>query len=194
MKLPLAIFLPLFCCHCTPMLSGTAEGIDPNPFMLLEKQATAANRDASRIVIPILRAPDLEKRWGKPKLFVGPKGGYALRYQNPKSGTEHMTLFGSPEKFRKAGPIPPPYTDVGHDEKKMTFTPMEISQTWQSTRIVGKTVRFYISQGKSGGDPLQYSTETLPLTAPDGRTASYRIRVSSDRSDITPLLQTARFD
>jgi len=54
-------------------------------------------------------------------------------------------------------------------------------------------VRFFISQGESGGEPLQYSTETLPLIAPDGRAASYRIRVSSDRSDITPLLQTARF-
>jgi hypothetical protein len=193
MKSSLVVFLPLCLCHCAPILLGTAEGIDPNPFMLLDQQATAIHRDASRITIPMLRAPRLEKRWGKPKLLVGPQGGYALRYQNPESSTEHMTIFGSPEKFRKAGFIPPPYTDVGHDPKKMTFTPIEVRQKWQSTRIAGTTVRYYISQGESGGEPLQYSTETLPLTAPDGRFASYRIRVSSARGDITPLLQAAEF-
>lgn len=195
MKIALSISLALaLClCQCTPMLPGSAEGIDPNPFMLLEKQATAANRDASRITVPMLRAPSLENRWGKPKLLVGPKGGYALRYQNPRDATEHVTIFGSPEKFKKAGSIPPPYTDVGHDEKKMTFTPMEVSQKWQSTLIAGTPVRYYISQGKSAGEPLQYSTETLQLTAPDKRKASYRIRVSSARHDITPLLQAAQF-
>lgn len=175
------------------MLPGKAEGIDPNPFALLEQQATAANRDASRISVPLLRAPSLEKSWGKPRLLVGPRGGYALRYQNPQSATEHVTIFGSSEKFKKAGSTPPPYTDVGHDEKKMTFTPIEVSQKWQFTKIVGTTVRFYISQGESGGDPLQYSTETLQLTAPDNRKASYRIRVSSGRSEITPLLQAVDF-
>lgn len=193
MKFQLFILLTLSLCHCSPPLPGSAEGIDPNPFMLLEQQSTAINRDPSRLAVPLLCAPSLAKRWGKPKLLIDPKGGYALRYQNPRSLTEHVTFFGSPEKFKKAGSIPPPYTDVGHDEKKMTFTPIEVSQKWQTIQIVGQKMRFYISQGKSGGEPLQYSTETLPLTAPDGRTASYRIRVSSDRSDIKNLLQTAQF-
>lgn len=183
MKFPLAVVSALGLCQCASQFPGTAEGINTNPFELLEQQASASNRDANRILIPFLHAPDHERRWGKPRLLVDSTGGYALRYQNPITTTEHVTILGSPKKFERAGSTPPPYTDVRNNPEKMIFTPIEVSQKWQSTRIAGSTVRYYISQGESGGKPMQYSTETFQLAAPDDRKASYRIRVSSDRSD-----------
>ena len=167
-------------CQCTLPKLGRADGIDPNPFDLLEKQATAANHDASRIRIPVLKSAAMEKRWGNPKLLVGPKGGYVLRYEDPNDDDTHLTIYGSPEKFSTAGLIPPPYTELGLDGKKKTFTPVEVSQQWRNVRIAGNNVRYYISEGFSGDQPTQFSTETFRLTAPDGRTASYRIRTASN--------------
>lgn len=169
----------LLLCHCNSFLPGRADGIDPNPFELLEKQATAENRDSSRIRVPVLYSPALEKRWGKPKLLVGPKGGYALRYASPKNPNTHLTIFGSPSMFSPAGATPPPYTDLGMDAVKQTFVPQEVSQKWRHIRIAGQNVRYYVSEGISDEQPLQFSTETFRFSAPDGRTASYRIRTAS---------------
>ncbi|MBC8125929.1 MAG: hypothetical protein H8M99_02120 [Gloeobacteraceae cyanobacterium ES-bin-144] len=180
MKFLLGSLVTVLClCQCSIYRPGRADGIDPNPFALLEEQATAANRDPSRISVPVLRSPVLEKRWGSPKLLVGPKGGYALRYTNSKNNANHLTIFGSPQHYKPAGLIPPPYTDLGHDKKMKTFNPVEVSQTWSYVTIAGKSVRYYISQGPSGDEGTQFSTETFRMTAPNGRTASYRIRVST---------------
>lgn len=182
----------LLLCQCTAFLPGRADGIDPNPFSVLETQATAANRDPSRISVPVLRSVELEKRWGKPKLLVGPKGGYALRYEDPKTDGRHLTIFGSPQMFRSAGPIPPPYTDLGFDAEKKTFKPVEVSQKWQNVGLAGKNVRYFIQEGASDDRPAQISTETFRLTAPDGRTASYRIR-SASQNGVEDLMRTVSF-
>jgi hypothetical protein len=188
----------LLLCQCTVPLPGRADGIDPNPFNLLEEQATAKNRDASRISVPVLSSPALEKRWGKPKLLVGPKGGYALRYQDPGDANRHLTIFGSPQLYRTAGPIPPPYTRVGYGKETKTFSAAEVSQSWRKTRIVDKDVRFCIAEANFIDPVMQFSTETFRLTAPDGRTASYRIRSSSDNSkpeeEIDDLMRTLSFE
>jgi hypothetical protein len=162
---------------------GRADGIDHNPYDLLEKQATAENRDPSRIRVPVLQSAAFEKRWGKPKLLVGPKGGYALRYVSPKNNNLHLTIFGSPEMFSTAGPTPPPYTNLGKDPVSHTYMPREVSQDWQSIPIAGRNVRYYISEEISDDQPSQFSTETFRLTAPDGRTASYRIRAASKNNN-----------
>lgn len=181
MKVPLAaISSALLLCQCTVPRLGRADGIDPNPFDLLEKQATAANHDASRLRVPVLKSAAMEKRWGKPKLLVGPKGGYVLRYQDPNDDDTHLTIFGSPEKFNTAGLIPPPYTELGMDKKNKTFTPVVVSQQWRNVQLAGRNVRYFISEGYSADQPTQFSTETFRLTAPDGRTASYRIRTASN--------------
>lgn len=198
MKLLFATLGSAWClCQCATPLPGRAEGIDPNPFQLLEQQATASNRDPRRLAVPLLRSPALEQRWGQPRLLVGARGGFALRYQDPADPTRHVTIFGSPEMFRTAGATPPPYTELGMDPRKQTFHPTEVSQPWQTVPLAGRTVRYYISQGATGGEPLQVSTETFRLTAPDGRAASYRIRVSSKigrpADDVRNLLQSVRF-
>ena len=176
----LAVLSTIFACQCTPWLPGRADGIDPNPYNVLERQAKAENRDPSRISIPVLRSPALEKRWGKPELLVGPKGGYLLRYEDPKDDDTHLTILGSPTMFKAAGPIPPPYTEIGFDKKANTVTPKEVSQMWRRTSVEGRDVRYYTAEGFSGDQPAQISTETFRLTAPDGRTASYRIRTASN--------------
>lgn len=187
----------LLLCQCSVPLPGRADGIDPNPFNLLEAQATAENRDPSRIRVPVLRSPSLEKRWGKPRLLVGPKGGYALRYQDPGNTERTLTIFGSPQEYRTAGPIPPPYTKVGHDKETGTFSAKEVSQTWRRTVIEGKDVRFSIAEANFIEPSMQFSTETFRLTAPDGRTASYRIRSTTDGKspevEVDGLLRTVSF-
>jgi hypothetical protein len=166
-------------CQCQSTAPGRVEGIDTNPFQLLEKQATAANHDLSRLQVPLLGSPSFEKRWGKPKILVGPKGGYGLRYQDPAHEGTHLTIFGSPTRFGTAGTVPPPYTDLGFDRQSGTVQPREVRQEWQHARIAGRDVRFYISEADSPQDAWHYSTETFRMTAPDGRPASYRIRMGS---------------
>ena len=182
-------------CHCSFPGAGRADGIDPNPFNLLENQAQPENRDPSRISVPVLRSAALEKRWGKPKLLVGPKGGYALRYENPANDSTHLTIFGSPTLFPTAGAIPPPYTDLGMDAQKQTFVPVEVAQKWQTVEFAGRSVRFCVAEGHSGDEPVQFTTETFRLTGPDGRTASYRLRAATvdDGTTIESLLRTAAF-
>jgi hypothetical protein len=188
----------LLLCQCSVPLPGRADGIDPNPFSLLEDQATAENRDPSRISVPVLSSPALDKRWGKPKLLVGPKGGYALRYQDPASPKRHLTVFGSPLRYRTAGPLPPPYTKVGYRKESNAFSAVEISQTWRKTLIAGEDVRFCIGEANFIDPITQFSTETFRLTAPDGRTASYRIRCTSDSTkpeeQVDGLLRTLSFE
>ncbi len=163
----------------------------------MDEHASAVNRDPGRITVPVLRSPALEKRWGKPRLLVGPKGGYALRYEDPANHDRQLTVFGSPQLFQTAGPIPPPYTSLGFDARKNSYAPGEVSQPWQSLQLAGRKVRYYIAEDHSDGHPAQYSTETFRLTAPDGRTASYRIRSASEKSkaaeDVASLMQTVSF-
>ena len=184
-------------CLCSCNIPGRADGIDPNPFHLLEDRATTANRDPSRISIPVLHSPALEKRWGKPKMLVDAKGGYALRYQDPRDQHRNLTVFGSPDMFPIAGLTPPPYTELGMDPKKRTFAPVEVRQMWQLATINGNMVRYCITEGESGDQAPQMSTETFRMTAPDGRVASYRIRCATDESTpkngVKALLETLAF-
>lgn len=195
---PAAAVLSALClCQCNLWLPGRAEGIDPNPYNVLERQAKAENRDPSRISIPVLRSPALEKRWGKPQLLVGPKGGYLLRYEDPKDDDTHLTILGSPTMFKTAGPIPPPYTEIGFDRKTNTVTPKEVSQVWRKTTVADRDVRYYTAEGFAGDQPAQISTETFRLTAPDGRTASYRIRTATNdenpANEAESLIRTVSF-
>jgi hypothetical protein len=187
------IFLPLLgsllLCHCTPLVPGRADGIDHNPYDLLEKQAKPENRDPRRIRVPVLHSAAFENRWGKPKLLVGPKGGYALRYVSPKNNNLHLTIFGSPEMFSTAGSTPPPYTSLGKDPVNHTYMPQEVSQKWRQIQIAGKNVRYCISEEISDDQPTQFSTETFRLTASDGRAASYRIRAASKNENAAESIE-----
>lgn len=179
MKLAAVLLTPLLLTQCALWRPGRAEGIDANPYALLERQAKAENRDPSRIAVPVLRSPMLEKRWGKPSLLVGPHGGYLLRYQDPSNKSRFLAIYGTSKNYLPAGPLPPPYTDLGIDPKTRTFNPREVNQLWSFANVGGRTIRYYISEGPQEKLPAVYSTETFRLTAPDGRDASYMLRASS---------------
>lgn len=179
MKLAAVLLTPLLLTQCALWRPGRAEGIDANPYVLLERQAKAENRDPSRIAVPVLRAPTIEKRWGKPTLLVGPKGGYLLRYHDPSDRNRFLAIYGTAKTYLPAGPLPPPYTDLGIDPKTNTFNPREVNQLWSFAQVAGRTVRYYISEGPQDKLPAVYSTETFRMTAPDGREASYMLRASS---------------
>jgi len=191
----LAVCPLILLCQCHSPVLGRAEGIDPNPFQVLERQAGPENRDPKRIAVPVLKSAALEKRWGTPTLLVGPQGGYALRYQNPRNRKSQLTIFGSPDMYPIAGAFPPPYTDLGMDPRSGTYAPREVAQGWKTARLSGRGVRFYITEASSPGEPVQYSTETFRLTGPDGRTASYRLRTASTKGadDARALFETASF-
>lgn len=179
MKLAAVLLTPILLTQCALWRPGRAEGIDPNPYALLENQATTKNRDPKRIKVPVLRSPMLEKRWGKPDLLVGPHGGYLLHYQDPSNSHRFLNIYGTSKSFLPAGPLPPPYTDLGLDPKTKTFNPKEVNQLWSFAEVAGRTIRYCISEGAQGNTPAQFSTETFRLTAPDGRSASYMLRASS---------------
>jgi len=147
--------------------------------------------------VPVLHSPDLEKRWGKPKLLVGPKGGYAMRYTDRRQKDLHLTVFGSPEMFPIAGLTPPPYTELIRDPKNNTIHPVEVDQMWRLVMIGGRPVRYCVTEGGADGQPVEYSTETFRLTAADGREASYRIRVSTagvlEGDRVAALMKTLSF-
>lgn len=197
MKLLLSCGSLLFLCHCSAPSDGRKDGIDPNPFELLEKQATAPNHDASRISVPVLRSRVLEQRWGQPRLLVGPKGGYALRYENPANHAHLLTIFGSPTLYPTAGATPPCYTRLDVDRQQGTLTPVSVSQQWQELTVAGRPVRCCITDGPQDPQPALFSTETFRLIAPDGRTASYRLRAAAPGKDqaaaAANLMRTAAF-
>ena len=179
MKLAAVLLTPLVLSQCALWRPGRAEGIDANPYSVLEKQAKAENRDPKRIAVPVLRSPMLEKRWGKPSLLVGPKGGYLLHYQDPSDKKRFLNIYGTAKQYLPAGPLPPPYTDLGIDPKTKTFNPREVNQLWSFVDVAGRTIRYYICEGSEGSAPRIYATETFRLTAPDGREASYMLRAAS---------------
>jgi hypothetical protein len=177
--------LPAFCAilllsHCAPPLPGRHDGIDPNPFRVLEKQAGPEHRDPSRRKVPLLVSRDAERSWGRPRMLVGPKGGFGLHYQDPRDPASHLTVFGTRERYPAAGPIPPPYTELRYDRETGTIAPRERMQRWNQAGIAGKKVRFSIAE-RQDSQPVQYATETFRLPTPEGGSASYMVRVASTK-------------
>ena len=185
-------------CQCGTVIGRAGAEFDTNPFQLLEAQAGAANHDLSRLKVPMLKSPALEERWGKPTILVGPKGGYGLRYADPKNPGRHLTVFASPEVFAAAGATPPSYTDLGFDLKTNTVEPRETRQEWQHAKVSGQDVRFCVAEANSAENVWQYATETFRMTAPDGRSASYRIRLGTQSGNnpetVVRALGTLKFN
>lgn len=183
-------------CQCSIFTAGTNDGIDENPFDILERQSTNWKaRSVKRVSVPFLRSPALQSRWGKPDLLVGPDGSYALRYKNPSNPVIALLIYGSPEKVLPAGITPPPYTHVTKD-KRGKIHAAEVSQSWQHAAIHEKELRYCISEETSNDGVTQYTTETFRLTDEKGRSGSYRIRIGAGReggpNDVKKLLKTLR--
>jgi hypothetical protein len=83
------------------------------------------------------------------------------------------------------------------DPHQGTLTPVSVTQEWQTLTVAGHSVRFCITDAPQDRQPALFSTETFRLTAPDGRTASYRLRAAAPGKDQSAaaanLLRTAAF-
>lgn len=179
-------------------MAGTNDGIDENPFDVLERQSSTWQvKSAKQASVPILRSRSLEKRWGKPNLLIGPDGSYALRYRNPSSPVIALLIYGSPANYlMPAGIVPPPYTEVRHDRKGKIHT-AEVSQQWREAVVADKKVRYCISEETDGDHPNQFVTETFRLTDKKGRQGSYRIRIGAGNGggayDVKKMLESVDF-
>lgn len=194
-----SISLALLCSQCatTPAVNdggnGAAgpaanlemPGIDTRALNQLSEGGTGAD-----VRIPILRAPSLEKQWGKPKLTVAADGSYCLYYSNPKRSFQHLAIYGSPAQYTPAGAVPPAYMDITVAEGRPTTAP--VTQKWQTVSALGRNLRYCVTSPDSGADVAELTTETVTLTAPDGRTASYCLSGGSDL-DAGPLSMPALF-
>lgn len=187
---------PVLLCRCA--FPGAEETIDPNPYQLLERQAGPANRDPSKVRVPVLKAEPLAKTWGRPKLLVNDKGSYGLRYGNPRRKSESITIYGTAKSYPIAGPVPPRYSVAGLDAADGTYKPRAVSPVWYFAKLAdGKVVRYSVIEEGGAAAPWQFATETFRHTAKDGREASYRIFVTlpgkSPHLEVGRLLESVAY-
>lgn len=126
--------------------------------------------------VPILRAPGLDAKWGAPQMDVAADGSYRLSYKDPSRPFERLVIYGSPK------PMPvltdPPlvsYEDLVNDE----LTGLTRPQAWETTVILGRSVRWFKEADGGGADGDYWSTEGFSVTAADGRSGNYRLVIES---------------
>lgn len=153
--------LPLvFLTHC-----GVAPSAAPNDDVtrqlggdLFVKESPETS-DTSGITVPILRAPALETRYGKPKYHVMADGSY-ISHLN--AGPQNLTITGTARPVSKKG----------------------FSQPGDTSIVLGQTVGHY----DSGNDTGAITTDPVRLTAPDGRSANYVIFVENNSEAKKPAV------
>lgn len=116
------------------------------------------------VSIPILASPSLQKTWGKPSIRTSPEGSYELYYTDPERSFESLVITGSPVALVTLDSPPPVAT--------MDAT---YPQEWQTTKLMGKTIRTYVEAAGGGADGEVWATEFFPLTSPQGTKGFYRI-------------------
>lgn len=153
--LPSAALLALY--SCAPVrTSPGVPGVDMVAGVLagdLVDWNTYASKDPARISVPILHAPDLEAKHGKPDYIVMKDGSYAATHRLP--GDRYFTIVGTPRPPRKFA-----YGPHG------TLT------------LLGRKIGY---QTTGNEDPEITSNATV-FTAPDGRSATYVI-IHGGRTD-----------
>lgn len=127
----------------TPSAPDMVAGILAND--LVDENAYAS-KDPSRISVPILRAPDLEVKNGKPDYSVMGDGSYAARYQEDRG--RYFTIVGTPRPAK------------------------EFSYGVRGTMTVMGHITGYYSTGNE--DP-EITSKATTLRATDGRSATYLI-------------------
>ena len=110
----------------------------------LVDESAYASKDPARISVPVLRAPELEAKYGKPEYFIMADGSYSARHRLP--GDRYFKIIGTPRPPRKLG-----YDPHG------------------PLTIMGRTNGFYTT----GNEDPEITSKATVLTAPDGRSATY---------------------
>lgn len=119
--------------------------------------------DISAIKVPILRAPDLEAKYGKPTYSVMSDGSYVATHL---WDSKYLQIVGTPRP-----PVTFGYKPGG------TF------------RLFGKSVGYY----PTGNEETEYRSHLTSFTAPDGRTANYSIVYGGPGTSPQELGRTVAF-
>lgn len=190
----IAGFIPLLLlAHCGPELAPTLpdRGLDIQAF-----HGVHAPEKRASITIPILRSPELERRWGKPQITVLADGTYRLEYSKPGNHWETLTIYGTPGRIDSDGPEAPPVRAIGIS-KNGKPQGVYIKQQWRTTTILGRPIHFHETDQGTGADPVMHSTVTFPIERPGQPVASYRLTATSNQQDaeviISSYFSTATF-
>lgn len=183
MKAHLRLPLPSITLVCVLALAGCGPSSPSSGGMTAWRQAVSRTMDGLETVpslgertIPVLSAPALAKSWGAPTLEASPSGGYRISYKHPSKPFERLVIYGSPKPFPAlATPPDLSYETMVNDE----LTALTKPQSFRSTSILGKPVRWFVESEGGGADGVYSTTEGFSLTAPDGRTGHYRIVIES---------------
>lgn len=135
------------------------------------------------ISVPLLEAPDLEKKWGKPALRVAPDGSYWLHYLDPESSLEMVAIYGFAKPIPQLSSAPNMSEDVMKDGE---LASAERAQAFQTTRIKVPTpdgkarldLRYFREYAGGGADGPIDTTDTLRFTI-NGKSGYYVVKVMS---------------
>lgn len=128
------------------------------------------------VKIPILRAPDFEAKWGKPKIRVSESGNYELNYANPSQPFDRLAIYGSVKPFPKLKKVP---KVIGEKMIDGELTGVALPQEFRAVKIEGQSVRWFQEALSGGADGAYYSTEGFSLTDASGNTGYYRMVVEA---------------
>ncbi len=127
--------------------------------------------DLREVKMPVLRSDYFEKKWGKPDVTTFSDGSYRMRFREGKT-LNYFFIFGVTH------PKPTPAVPPDWFEEDLGRPTPPHKQEWQTAKILRKTVKWYQADGGTGADFPNFNTVAFSLTAPDGRTGSYRIVAS----------------
>jgi hypothetical protein len=164
MKLTILLSAALFALHsCTNVAAPSATGSTTDLVAgvlageLVDENAYAS-KDPARISVPILRAPDLEAKYGKPEYSVMADGSYAANHRLP--GGSYLRIVGTPRPPKKL-----PYDAHG------------------PLTLMGRHIGFFTT----GNEDPEITSESIVMRAPDGRSATYVVTHGGRTGSVTEM-------
>jgi|GEM_PF-3381601 len=133
--------------------------------------------DLANAKVPVVRSAYAEKNWGLPQITIYQDGGYRLIYRQGKT-LNYLFIHGMLEG-EAAPATAPPWSEESFDDKTGYPKMIRHPQEWQTSTILGKSVKWYQNDGGGGADFPLYKTVDFPAKSPDGRVGYYRIEVAT---------------
>ncbi|MAS96983.1 MAG: hypothetical protein CMO55_27645 [Verrucomicrobiales bacterium] len=135
------------------------------------------------IKIPLLACPDLEKKWGQPKVFVAEDGSYRLMYTHPSESFERVDVYGYAIPLPVLTNAPAESVDtmvngeLGTVERPQTFKDVTVKIPTPAGNDK-RDVQYFREYSGGGADGPMDSTNTLTFTV-NGVTGYYVVKVES---------------
>ena len=164
MKRPLILLATLWLAACAGRTHGTSsssrtnsgggDDLDHKLMPGLYAASTPGQSAPTGVAVPLLRAPEWESAYGKPTYRIMKDGSYIADYKGHGDSSnggsrDYLTIIGT--------------------SRKLSALPFPVTQgPW---RVLGKDVAWFWS----GNESPEITTEAFSLTAPDGRTSTYKI-------------------